>query len=88
MELATAAELFSNPRHPYTKALLSAVPRPDPKLRQERIPLTGDVPSPMNPPPGCHFAPRCPVAEKRCHEAYPETVKVTATHEAACHLVE
>lgn len=88
VELATAADLFENPRHPYTQALLSAVPRPDPKQRQEHTPLTGDVPSPMNPPPGCHFAPRCPVAEKRCHETYPEFVTLSETHQAACHLIE
>jgi len=88
VELATSAELFENPRHPYTQALLSAVPHPDPSRRGQRVPLTGDVPSPMNPPKGCHFAPRCPVAEKRCHEEYPEVRRVGETHEVACHLVE
>ncbi len=88
VELATSEELFENPRHPYTQALLAAVPHADPKRRQEHVPLKGDVPSPMNPPKGCHFADRCPVAEKRCHETYPEHVTVSETHSAACHLVE
>ena len=87
VEIAKAGDLFANPQHPYTQALLSAVPRPDPKQRQKRIPLEGDVPSPMKPPPGCYFAPRCPVAEKRCHETYPESVRVSETHQAACHLL-
>jgi len=87
VELAGSAELFENPRHPYTQALLSAVPSTDPKQRKKHIILEGDVPSPMNPPPGCHFAPRCPVAEKRCHESYPAQVTISGTHEAACHLL-
>jgi oligopeptide transport system ATP-binding protein len=87
VELATAAELFENPRHPYTQALLSAVPHPDPSRKQRHVPLTGDVPSPINPPSGCHFAERCPVAEKRCHETYPGHVQVSDTHTAACHLL-
>ncbi|MFT7486215.1 MAG: oligopeptide/dipeptide ABC transporter ATP-binding protein [Candidatus Paceibacteria bacterium] len=88
VEIGTSRELFENPAHPYTKALLSAVPIPDPKVRMKHVPLTGDVPSPMNPPKGCHFAPRCPVAEKRCHESYPEHVSLSATQTAACHLLE
>lgn len=88
VEMATAEELFESPRHPYTQALLSAVPTPDPKKRGDRIVLTGDVPSPVSPPPGCHFAPRCPLAEARCHEQYPEPVRLSETHTAACHLVE
>ncbi len=88
VEMATAEELFEDPRHPYTRALLSAVPTPDPKRRGERIVLQGDVPSPVSPPPGCHFAPRCPVAEARCHERYPDPVRLGPTHTAACHLLE
>lgn len=88
VEIATSAELFESPQHPYTQALLSAVPHPDPKRRQTHVPLTGDVPSPIDPPKGCHFAPRCPVAEKRCHESYPELVKVSETQGAACHLLD
>mgnify|MGYP002629983201 CR=1 FL=1 len=87
VEVGTSQEVFQNPRHPYTQALLSAVPRPDPKRKMQHIPLTGDVPSPMNPPPGCHFAPRCPVAEKHCHESYPETKQLSPTQAAACHLL-
>ncbi len=88
VEMATAEELFEDPRHPYTRALLSAVPTPDPKRRGERIVLQGDVPSPVSPPPGCRFAPRCPVAEARCHERYPDPVRLGPTHTAACHLLE
>jgi oligopeptide/dipeptide ABC transporter ATP-binding protein len=87
VELGTSRELFGNPRHPYTQALLSSVPSPDPKQRKQHIPLTGDVPSPMNPPAGCHFAPRCPVAEERCHGSYPEHVTLSESHSAACHLL-
>nr|XP_061806052.1 oligopeptide transport ATP-binding protein AppF-like [Nerophis lumbriciformis] len=87
VEVGTAQELFENPQHPYTQALLSAVPRPDPKAKMNHIPLIGDVPSPMNPPSGCHFAPRCPVAEKHCHESYPETKQLGSTQAAACHLL-
>ena len=87
VEIGTTAEIFADPQHPYTKALLSSVPHADPTRKKTRVPLTGDVPSPMNPPKGCHFAERCPVAEARCHESYPEHVTVTATHTAACHLL-
>lgn len=87
VEVGTSLELFENPKHPYTQALLSAVPRPDPKQRMQHVPLTGDVPSPMNPPKGCHFAPRCPVAEARCHESYPAHVQISETQTAACHLL-
>ena len=66
MEEASVVEIFKNPKHPYTKALMSAIPVPDPRKKEERIILTGDVPSPINPPTGCHFHPRCPRAEARC----------------------
>jgi oligopeptide transport system ATP-binding protein len=88
VELASTAELFGNPQHPYTKALLSAVPRPDPKASRERIILAGDVPSPISPPSGCHFHTRCPFAFDRCWVEYPETRTTAEGHTVACHLVE
>ncbi|MBC7465518.1 MAG: dipeptide ABC transporter ATP-binding protein [Bdellovibrio sp.] len=84
VELAEANELYRNPMHPYTKALLSAIPVPDPKPRAERIILKGDVPSPMNPPPGCHFNPRCPIASEICREQVPPLDEKVATHWARC----
>ena len=86
VEEAEAEMLFSNPRHPYTQALVSAIPSFDPTMRQERIVLEGDVPSPAAPPSGCHFHPRCPIAVASCATEYPELRK----HEdcsVACHLV-
>lgn len=71
VELASADELYKNPKHPYTRALLSAIPIPDPKPRPERIILTGDVPSPLNPPTGCQFHPRCPMADANCAKQSP-----------------
>ncbi len=71
VEIGTADELYRNPQHPYTKALLSAIPVPDPKPRPERIILMGDVPSPMNPPSGCQFHPRCPLADANCAKQTP-----------------
>ena len=87
VEIGKTSEIFKRPAHPYTKALLSAIPIPDPRRRAQHIPLTGDVPSPINPPKGCHFADRCPVAEKRCHETYPEVRDLGGGHQAACHLL-
>jgi oligopeptide/dipeptide ABC transporter ATP-binding protein len=87
VELGTTEEIFEGAAHPYTKALLSAIPIPDPKRRAQHIPLTGDVPSPINPPKGCHFADRCPVAESRCSESYPEMKQLEGAHTAACHLL-
>ncbi len=71
VEFADSDELYKNPLHPYTKALLSAIPVPDPKGKEQRIILTGDVPSPLNPPPGCHFNPRCPSADAECSRNEP-----------------
>ncbi|HED64957.1 MAG TPA: ATP-binding cassette domain-containing protein [Planctomycetes bacterium] len=88
VELGTTREIFEEPQHPYTKALLSAVPVPDPTHRPERILLTGDVPSPIDPPSGCHFRTRCPFAEDRCREAYPELTQLTETHTVSCHLMD
>lgn len=88
-EISSREELYDNPLHPYTKALLSAVPIPDPavELKRERIILTGDVPSPLRPPPGCNFHPRCPVAIPECSEMLPEWRDVGGEHWVACHRV-
>lgn len=89
VELTSRDDLYNNAQHPYTKALLSAVPIPDPSVEEKRrrIILEGDVPSPVNPPMGCNFNTRCPVAEKRCFEEDPETIEVAPGHWCACHLV-
>ncbi|MCH2103437.1 MAG: ATP-binding cassette domain-containing protein [Planctomycetes bacterium] len=87
VETGETKQIFDDPQHPYTKALLSAIPSPDPSKRSELIPLTGDVPSPINPPAGCHFHTRCAVAEERCRESYPESVDLGAGHSASCHLL-
>ena len=89
MELTGRDELYENPLHPYTKALLSAVPIPDPDLEKtrERIILTGDVPSPMRPPPGCVFHTRCPIAIDECRTELPEWREVSKDHWVACHRV-
>jgi oligopeptide/dipeptide ABC transporter ATP-binding protein len=87
-EIAEGEELYSRPRHPYTKALLSAIPLPDPTYKKDRVILQGDVPSPLNPPSGCFFHPRCPVAQDKCSRDYPVLTDVSAwngIHQAACH---
>ena len=86
VEIADRTEIYRNPLHPYTRALLSAVPIPDPVIdaQRERIILTGEVPSPLNPPSGCVFHPRCPVAIDQCSEVYPELREVEPDHWAAC----
>ena len=84
VELTTREELFRNPLHPYTQALMSAIPIPDPKIRRERIILKGDVPSPLRPPSGCRFHPRCPVAMEHCKIAEPVFKEVSPNHLVAC----
>ncbi|MGH7549800.1 MAG: ABC transporter ATP-binding protein [Gemmatimonadota bacterium] len=84
MELADAEELYRNPLHPYTRALLSSIPVPEPRARRERIVLEGDVPSPAHPPSGCPFHPRCPIATAECAEVTPEFRDVGGGHFVAC----
>ncbi len=86
VEEAPTDELFSNPRHPYTQVLLSAVPAPNPHVKRSRILLEGDLPSPINPPTGCVFHTRCPSATARCREGIPEMCRVADGHRVACHL--
>ena len=88
VELTGRDELFSNPLHPYTKALMSAIPIPDPKLKRERIILKGDVPSPLNPPSGCRFHPRCPIAKEICSQKEPEFREVLPDHFVSCWMVD
>ena len=88
VELAPTLELFQNPLHPYTEALMSAVPVANPKLKTERILLSGDVPSPLNPPPGCHFHPRCRYADAQCKQEAPQYRDIAGEHYAACHKAE
>jgi oligopeptide transport system ATP-binding protein len=86
VESAPARAIYANARHPYTKALLSAVPRIDATARRERVVLSGDVPSPISPPTGCPFHPRCPIAEDRCSREVPKLEKNDDGHAVACHL--
>ncbi len=86
VELADSAEIYRNPRHPYTRALLSAVPVPAPAARRTRVLLPGDVPSPIHPPPGCAFHPRCPYVEERCRREEPQLTTGQNGHAVACHV--
>jgi oligopeptide/dipeptide ABC transporter ATP-binding protein len=86
VELSDTDELFDKPLHPYTVALIQAVPIPDPKAKITRIILPGEVPSPINPPSGCRFHPRCPKAMPICKEKKPEMIEISAGHMVACHL--
>ncbi len=88
VEVAPVEELFNAPRHPYTQALIAANPVPDPDVAQEGQPLQGDVPSPLRPPSGCHFHPRCPQAMDKCKEKYPDTTAMSETHSVSCLLYE
>ena len=89
VEITGAENLYDNPMHPYTKALLSAVPIADPVVEEsrDRIILEGEVPSPLNPPPGCTFHPRCSFAKEECRQVTPPLKEIDPGHEVACHLV-
>ncbi|WP_316232879.1 MULTISPECIES: dipeptide ABC transporter ATP-binding protein [unclassified Bradyrhizobium] len=86
VETAAARQLYSTPKHPYTEALLSAVPIPDPSVKRKRIRLKGEVPSPINPPPGCHFHTRCPLAKDICSKEVPALKASAPGHLVACHF--
>jgi len=88
MEFGSKEDIFKNPLHPYTKALFSAVPNPDPTAKMERIKLEGDIPSPANPPKGCRFHTRCPYATEVCKHVIPEYKEYEPGHFAACHMLE
>jgi peptide/nickel transport system ATP-binding protein len=88
MEYATSEKIFGHPLNPYTIALLSAVPVPDPERKTARIILPGDVPSPIHPPPGCRFNPRCPYAAQVCSENEPQLRELEPGHFVACHFAE
>jgi peptide/nickel transport system ATP-binding protein/oligopeptide transport system ATP-binding protein len=88
VEVGTSQQICVNPKHPYTQALLSAVPVPDPAARKQRIILKGDVPTPINPPSGCRFHPRCPIAVERCKTEEPPLRPLEDGRQVACHLVE
>ncbi|WP_256761180.1 ABC transporter ATP-binding protein [Cohnella sp. WQ 127256] len=88
VELATTESLFGDPKHPYTEALMSAVPQPDPEAQKSRIILEGEVPNPANPPSGCHFHPRCAYRTEKCSQQAPELREVGENHFVACHYAE
>jgi len=87
VEVGSSQEIFHNPLHPYTRALLSAIPIPDPTRRRDRLPLTGDIATAIEPPSGCRFRTRCPLAEPRCAELEPKLVEVSPDHFVACMVV-
>jgi oligopeptide/dipeptide ABC transporter ATP-binding protein len=88
VEIGPTMTVLQNPQHPYTKALLSVAPAPNPRLRRQRIILQGETPDPIHLPTGCRFHPRCPVALTRCQTVDPATVAVGEEHRVACLLVE
>ena len=87
VEIAPSRSIYANPQHPYTQALLTAIPLPDPKSEMHRTVLKGELPNPANPPSGCTFRTRCPLAEKICSEQVPEMIEVGREHYAACHMI-
>jgi len=87
VEIGPTRQILSNPQHPYTRALLSVVPVPNPRLRRQRLILQGETPNPIHVPPGCRFHPRCPIAVERCHSEDPAFVLVGEAHQAACLLI-
>ncbi len=87
VESATTEEIFANPHHPYTKALLAEAPRLDQRLRNY-APIVGEIPSPLDPPPGCHFNPRCPIAQDKCRSERPELERIAPTRTVSCHFHE
>jgi peptide/nickel transport system ATP-binding protein len=88
MEFGNKDDIFKNPLHPYTKALFSAIPNPNPDVKMNRMVLTGDIPSPANPPKGCRFHTRCPYAKEICKHVVPEYKEYETGHFAACHLLD
>jgi oligopeptide/dipeptide ABC transporter ATP-binding protein len=87
VEIGPSKVIVNEPQHPYTKALIGAVPEPDPKVKSGKRTLSGDVPSPIDRPPGCPFHPRCPIAIERCRVDIPRLRELNTEHMAACHLV-
>lgn len=87
VEIAPSRSIYANPQHPYTQALLTAIPIPDPKSEMHRTVLQGDLPNPANPPSGCTFRTRCPLAEEICSDQVPEMIEVGREHYAACHMI-
>ena len=85
VESAPTAEIYARPNHPYTQALISEVPRVDAR-RRRYVPIHGEIPSPLDPPPGCHFHPRCPKAFDRCRREVPALKEIALGHHSACHL--
>jgi len=88
VEMAETEELFLNPQHPYTEALLSAVPKPDPRLKMERVILSGEVANPANPPSGCYFHPRCRYAKELCKKEHPQLKETNPEHYVSCHFAK
>ena len=88
VELSDRDDLYLNPLHPYTQALMSAIPIPDPTVKRQRVLLQGDVPSPLNPPSGCRFHTRCPLAKTICQETEPQLRQIRSNQFAACHLID